>query len=101
MYRLQTSSIKHRISYSDNSAAASSSTIQRTFPFTSAAGTDPSRGASFNIFAVISAFPDPMATKIFYLAALTTGKENVTRSGGGFGESAMGKIHPSSRFKSS
>ena len=74
-------------------------TIQRTFPFTSAAGTDPSRGASFNIFAVISAFPDPMATKIFSLAALTTGKENVTRSGGGFGESAMGKIHPSSRFK--
>ena len=55
MYRLQTSSIKHRISYSDNSAAAASSTIQRTFPFTSAAGTDPSRGASFNIFAVISA----------------------------------------------
>jgi hypothetical protein len=62
---------------------------------TKAAGTEPSCGASSNIRAVISAFPAPEATKTFARAAFTKGKENVTRSGGGFGESAIGKIHPS------
>ena len=43
------------------------------------------------IFAAISAFPSPTAVKHFVFAALTTGKENVMRSGGGFGESANGQ----------
>jgi hypothetical protein len=43
----------------------------------------------------IPTFPSPMAVKHFVLAAFTTGKENVMRSGGGFGESIIGNIHSS------
>eukprot|EP00982_Pelagococcus_subviridis_P006396 30087-Pelagococcus_subviridis.AAC.34 len=50
------------------------------------------------IFAAISAFPSPTAVKHFVFAALTTGKENVMRSGGGFGESAMGRIQGDAIF---
>jgi hypothetical protein len=36
-----------------------------------------------------------MAVKHFIFAAFTTGRENVIRSGGGFGESIIGNIHGS------
>jgi hypothetical protein len=45
--------------------------------------------------AAISALPSPTAVKHLDLAAFTTGKENVIRSGGGFGESVMGNIQGS------
>jgi hypothetical protein len=43
----------------------------------------------------------PVATKHFCLAAFTTGSEKVMRSGGGLGESAMGRIHGSFTYTGS
>ena len=64
---------------------------------TIAAGIDPSvLFASSKMCFAISAFPSPTAANTFRFAIFTTGIENVMRSGGGFGESAMGKIHRAS-----
>lgn len=78
-------------------AAAALSIIHLTgLPFASLtieAGTVPGSGVVSRIICAISAFPAPHATKQALLAAFTTGREKVIRSGGGFGESEIGRIH--------
>eukprot|EP00971_Amphidinium_carterae_P017034 336103-Amphidinium_carterae.1 len=40
-----------------------------------------------------SCLPSPVPTSKTWLAACTTGREKLMRSGGGFGESQMGSTH--------